>query len=234
MMTASWKSPHSDRHSVGQDEVHVWLVDLDATPADSHHGSAYLSRSERDRYLRFRFERDRRRFRFSKIALRFILSRYTRTEPGCHKFIYSSRGKPSLSGNSTGSLPTFSLSRSYELAMIAVSFHRAVGIDHERVDEHVDVEAISGRFFSQGEFQEILKLPSSVRREGFFRFWVRKEAYLKARGLGIGGEGFLKPLGTVDQNEWSIQTVETDEPWIAAVAAEGCDWKVKLRWWEWD
>lgn len=57
-----------------------------------------------------------------------------------------------------------------------------VGFDLEVCREKVNYEKISGRFFTQEEHDWIL----SMGQEAFFEIWVRKEAFVKYLGTGLG------------------------------------------------
>jgi 4'-phosphopantetheinyl transferase len=45
--------------------------------------------------------------------------------------------------------------------------------------------ALSARFFTSGEHAALQELSGSAQRERFFALWTLKEAWLKARGLGL-------------------------------------------------
>lgn len=62
--------------------------------------------------------------------------------------------------------------------------HR-VGIDIEYVRLDVEYGGIAARHFSPRELKTFRSLPLIARREAFFTRWVRKEAYIKARGEGL-------------------------------------------------
>ncbi len=87
----------------------------------------------------------------------------------------------------------FNLSHSGELALLAVTGTTAVGVDVERWDANVEHLALAERFFSPAERTTLRALvdraPPHARHEqtiaGFFAAWSRKEAYLKATGVGI-------------------------------------------------
>jgi 4'-phosphopantetheinyl transferase len=58
-------------------------------------------------------------------------------------------------------------------------------IDIERVRTGSDCDAISARLFAPGEQARLAALAPADRTDAFFACWTRKEAVLKAVGLGI-------------------------------------------------
>lgn len=75
-----------------------------------------------------------------------------------------------------------------------------VGFDLEVYREKVSYERISRRFFTEEEHNWIL----SSGRESFFEVWVRKEAYVKFLGTGLG-EG-LSSFTVIGNGELSGMT----------------------------
>jgi 4'-phosphopantetheinyl transferase len=122
--------------------------------------------------------------------------------------------------------------------MFAVTREREVGIDIERVNERTAVELIPARFFSAWETAQLRALPAEQQTEAFFRCWTRKEAYIKARGLGLS-----LPLDSFDVSvapgepaallrgagNYSVRELPAPEGFAAAVVAEGADWEVILH-----
>ena len=162
----------------GRGEIHLWTWTLSALPGDS----ALLSPDERVRAERYRLDRDRDRFVAGRAGLRRILASEIGADPAALLFAYSKGGKPSLIGG-----PHFSLSHSQDLAALAVSPDRPLGLDIERVRQ-ID-EDIAGRFFAADEAARLRAVPEHDRTAAFFACWTRKEAYLKATG-----DGLLAPL----------------------------------------
>jgi 4'-phosphopantetheinyl transferase len=80
---------------------------------------------------------------------------------------------------------SFNLSNSGELVLIAAGGGRAVGMDVEKLRPLPDLLNIARRFFSPGEVRDILALSEDKRNEAFFAVWTRKEAFLKATGVGL-------------------------------------------------
>lgn len=167
-------------------EVHLWRA---ATSSLDPRLDGALSADEWARAGRLRVRRDGLRFGRGRGFLRAVLGRYLERDPKELRLEYGWRGKPELSD---GRL-RFNLSHSDGLLLLAVTLDRPIGVDLERVRPVADLERIAARFFSEAENLALASVPARDRPELFFRCWSRKEAYLKARGCGLG-----VPLAQVD------------------------------------
>ena len=67
----------------------------------------------------------------------------------------------------------------------AITRGREVGIDLERIRSDMTYESIAERFFSPRENAMLHSLPNNIKPTAFFNCWTRKEAYIKARGVGL-------------------------------------------------
>lgn len=112
-------------------DVHVWRAPLDLTDSDIQRLQCPLSSDEVQRARRFYFPRHRRRFTVTRGGLRRILSLYVGMEPKQLRFCYSAYGKPALVSTSSTVRLCFNVSHSHELALYAVTYDRAIGIDIE-------------------------------------------------------------------------------------------------------
>ena len=177
----SWTHPPV-HPSLSGDEVHVWRASLDRPAADY---AILLSKDERVRADRFRFDRDRRRFIVGRGTLRIILGRYLNLSPEEVEFEYRPNGKPVLSSGLLHTAPCFNLSHSGEMLLLAVTHDRGVGVDVETIHSDLDVETLAEQFFSPAERAELQALPADRKLDSFFNGWTCKEAYLKARGEGL-------------------------------------------------
>lgn len=242
----AWRSPPETVVLQGN-EVHVWRACLDQGIPSVQNLRRFLSEDELIRAARFHFDRDRDRFTVGRGLLRLVLSRYADIGPGDLRFRYSQYGKPSLVVGPGTKTPRFSVSHSGGLVVFAVSFGRELGIDLEWVRADFAYEQIAERFFSLRENAVLRALsPETAKRKAFFDCWTRKEAYLKARGEGLSlplrqcevslapGEPARLLANRSDPREvlrWSIRDLDPAPGFVAALAVEGCGWR--LTCWEW-
>lgn len=158
----------------------VWRVNL-SLQEDSEACFAILAADEQARAERFHFAEHRRRFVVAHAALRCILANRIGVPPADLTFGQNPYGKPFLT-NSGG--PAFSLSHSHEMALCAVACEGEVGIDIEWCRE-LPYADLAQRFFAPTEWNTLKELAEDERAAGFFACWTRKEAYMKAKGLGL-------------------------------------------------
>jgi 4'-phosphopantetheinyl transferase len=239
-----WRCP-PEPLTLGSDEVHVFRAGLDQPAARLQSLFATLAADERARAERFYFQRDRSRFVAARGVLRTILSCYLALKPSELRFDYGAQGKPAVA-NSCGRMLRFNISHSYSLALVAVTWGREIGVDLERVSAEVAKEQVAERFFSPREVAELRSLPVERHTEAFFQCWTRKEAYIKARAVGLSlpldqfdvslvpGEpvALLSTQGDRDEaSRWSLRELVPGPSYFAALAVEGHDWQ--LRTWQW-
>jgi 4'-phosphopantetheinyl transferase len=230
-----WQGP-PQRLALESGEVHVWRIALDQSGESLAALQQTLSPTEMERAGRFYFPRDRDHFIAGRGCLRVILGRYLNTASSGLNFLYSSYGKPSLSGEFAGGSLRFNLSHSGGLGLIAVTMLGEVGVDIECIRRELAGEDIARHYFSTAEVEALMRLPPKTRREAFFTCWTRKEAYIKARGEGLSLplEQFdvtLVPgepaalLATrpdpLEAQRWILHALEPGDGYVAALAVEG-------------
>lgn len=144
-----------------------------------------LSAEERARAARFHFDRDRREYVCAHRLLRRELGRRLGVAPGALRFALGPHGRPELAGAHAGAL-RFNLSHTRGLVALAVcegDWELGVDVeDHTRVGATV---ALAERYFAPSEAAALRALPEEAQRARFFALWTLKEAYIKARGLGL-------------------------------------------------
>ena len=231
----TWHTP-PDPLRLPDDEVHVWRIELDRSDGRARL-EFLLSDDEKKRAHRFRSKTHQSRYIIGRGSLRAILARYVNQGPERLVFAYEDFGKPALS--EPVSDMQFNMTHSHGLALCAVSRHRRIGVDIERLRDVVDRDRIVARFFSRSEQDEYHSLPEELKREGFFRGWTRKEAYLKALGIGISTplDSFSVSLDPREPallrevvkkpeevGRWRFENVDATLEDVGALAVEGLDW----------
>lgn len=162
--------------------VHVWALRLEAPLALVSQFEKFLSRDEAARAGRFNFDYLRSSFILAHGALRLLLAGYLDARPAEIEFACGANGKPSVAASTP---LQFNLSHSNGLALLAFTSGCELGIDIEKVRPMPDLQQIASRFFCAEETAELMSLPRSQRDRAFFLCWTRKEAYIKAIGVGL-------------------------------------------------
>lgn len=170
-----------------EDGVELWLAPVAAT-YDAAQLAAYetlLSVDEQARWRRFHRAVDRQRFLVGRAFMRCVLAdRLGQRDPAALQFTQQLHGKPVLGGADGGKLH-FNLSHTDDMLVLALSRRHCVGVDVEAITRKVELLALAERYFAAHEYAELRVLDDTAQRERFFRLWTLKEAWLKARGLGL-------------------------------------------------
>ena len=167
-------------------EVAIWCARM-PEDGDSRLWQSYLAlltSEEKDRYNRFAFEKDRRQFLLTRALARDVLSRYLGVEPSALVFNRNKYGKPSLA-EPPGWPLRFSLSHTKGLSVCAIVSGADIGVDVENLQRSTSYQEIAYRFFAASESAYLAGVGQSQRRTEFLKLWTLKEAFIKARGLGL-------------------------------------------------
>jgi len=189
------------------DGVEIWRLDLArARPPDP----GELSPAEVARGDRRFSEVDRIRFAASHAALRRVLAARTATEPGRLRFEEGPHGRPVIPGG-----PSFSMSHSGDLWLCAIATGRELGVDGEVLRDVPEAQGIAERWFTRAERERLASEQGRGSRDAFLRAWVRKEAFLKALGVGFSVEGAtgLDP----DPSAWEVRDLDPAPGYVAAL-----------------
>lgn len=154
-----------------------------------------LSKSDRDHVARFRAERDRDIAMASRALQRLALSAATDDEvaPRAWQFVAGANDRPVLFGPpQRWSTLRFSVANTIGLVGCLVAADREVGLDLELLREQLPAELLP-HCLSEREHAALLTLGERDQVDRFMQLWTAKEAYLKARGLGVG-----EPLAQVE------------------------------------
>jgi 4'-phosphopantetheinyl transferase len=194
--------PAAGKNPTGSSALQLWLAypgDL-AEPAIEEACAAILNDAERARASRFRFDRHRREYLATHALARVALRNAHPLPPHDWSFSVNKYGKPSP-------VPEcglrFNQSNSVELAVCLIARPDAhsgavaaeVGVDVESFARAEEIVPLSARVFSAAERAQLDALPVADRPDRALSLWTLKEAYIKARGMGLslplGGISFL-------------------------------------------
>ena len=203
-------------------DLRIWQLALDASAEDLARLGRFLSRGERERASRLQFERDRDRFVAGRGQLREVLGELLELPPEVVRFTYGLQGKPALAYDHDSEI-RFNLSHSENLALLAVTSGREIGVDLEFIRDDINPLELAPSAFSPEECDSLAQLPESERLLAFYGYWTRKEAFIKALGLGFTRE--TKTFTLTLEEEQSIEgctITPLDAPigFIAALAVE--------------
>jgi 4'-phosphopantetheinyl transferase len=222
--------------------VHIWRATLELPDTAVQNFRQLLSSDETTRADRYHFERDRRHFTVARGVLRSLLGRYLSLEPAELSFQYSHYGKPDVTFESPSDLK-FNLAHSGGIALYAFTKLAEVGIDVEFIRAEFTGDEIARRYFSAGEVSALQTLGEVQRHQAFFDCWTRKEAFIKAKGMGLslGLDQFDVTLtpheepallctrwNEAEARRWSIRAIEVGDNFKAAVAVQAHNWQAKL------
>ena len=203
----------------------ITLFDLDVGADALARYASWLDASERERAARFRYDRDRNRFVARRGQLRELLGRDLGVAPGTLQLAEDAHGKPVLLDDPELS---FNLSHSSGRALIATARGMAIGCDIEWRNPELACPKVARRLFAPVEYDALTALPPEQWVEGFFNCWTRKEAYVKALGLGLSYplDAFTVSVApgeparfTSDEKGWTMTAFEPAPGFQAALAS---------------
>jgi 4'-phosphopantetheinyl transferase len=225
------------KQQITEGQVHVWAWPIDPAQASLEKDDLLLlDAGEQERFRRYHFEADRVRFAIAHLHQRRILGAYLECEPDRVSFHLSRFGKPRVAADRP---LNFNLSHSRHFAMLAISTETEVGVDVEDV-RPMEPE-VAQHYFSPVEQAALASLEGEDWLHGFYRCWTRKEAILKAEGVGLqlplssfdvsllpGAPAML--LGVrppaIFSSPWTLHHLETPSGTMGALAAGNPEAKV--------
>jgi 4'-phosphopantetheinyl transferase len=138
-------------------------------------------------------------------------------ETGRHK-------KPTMQNGALGNWH-YNISHSGDWILIAIA-RSGVGIDVEKMEDHFDYTGMLKRCFS---LPEVRHLQSGFQaRDSFYLLWTRKEALLKATGIGLvehlecipcmDGAHMVDPGMIGSEEDWTVSSFVLDRRYVCSIA----------------
>lgn len=164
-------------------DCHIWIASQGKNFSTLRQYAGILSTLELNKAHRFRKTNDQELYLAAHILLRLVISNYTGIKPD--KLIFSDvPGKKPALGFDMPSLE-FNLSHAEGCVAIAVCQKSQVGIDIEKGRPLLEWQSIAKHYFSLAEQTALQNATPDTVTRLFYTFWTRKEAWLKAVGLGL-------------------------------------------------
>lgn len=243
---ADASAPVDDAIRLGADEVRVYYTKTAArqTPEAVAEDRALLSADEAAAQARFYFDRDRHLYGVAHALVRRVLSRHAAVPPRDWQFVARPHGRPEISAPAQCQALRFNLSHTHGLAACAVTRTRDLGVDAEDGHRRAPLD-VAPSCFSPVECAALSALPGELQPRRFFTYWTLKEAYIKARGLGMSlplrsitlhpdaEEGARVELAVElgdDAADWTFARRLVDERFFLAVAVRSGGAPVSITW----
>jgi 4'-phosphopantetheinyl transferase len=212
--------------------IHLWYAHPeDLTEAVTQACAPLLSEDERAQWQTFRFDRHRREYLTTRALVRTALSHYHPLAPEAWRFETNPYGKPTVDPDCG---LRFNLSNSPGLVVCLIAQGAEVGVDAEAIERAEKVSELAPEVLSPLELVQLEALRGPERLDRVLSLWTLKEAYIKARGVGLslplnkisflfgGVEGIrmeLDPsLGTEPGSRWQFCLVKHAGHCIALMA----------------
>ena len=167
-------------------QIELWLFPVSAlTDVLRKEYEDILSSDERDFYKKIVIQDKKDLFITTKALLRKLLYWYTSVPTSEWSFEKNLFGRPYIREPSQYRGVRFNISHAKGLMAYSFSTFYEIGIDIENIFNDRDFVGISRVFFSEKEVDSINSAPSHKIGRTFYMYWTLKEAYLKARGIGL-------------------------------------------------
>src|SRR5262249_47821770 len=145
--------------------IDVLAVPLDPSLETLDSMRAILSAAELRRADRFHFPEHRERFIAARGLLRTAIAQCLGLDASKVEFAYGAHGKPELAGSFADSGLRFNLAHCENLALIAITIGRRIGVDLERIRLLPEIGELVTRFFSPRESRAFHSLPEAQKPE---------------------------------------------------------------------
>lgn len=166
-------------------DAHVWLGVPDlGGDRDARVVTPWLSEAELARRDRIQHPRALAEFLAGRRLLRGLFGRLLGIHPGDLVLDENKYGALSLDPAVHDTPWRFNISHTDGLIALAIARAR-VGVDVEWTTRPGRTVELADRYFAKTETAALRALPESLQRDRFFDLWTLKEAYIKARGMGL-------------------------------------------------
>jgi 4'-phosphopantetheinyl transferase len=210
--------------------INLWQDEITATEADYPHYWRILDQAEQHQANAFKNEQLRKRYVETHARLRILLGDAVNAEPRQLRIHKAEHGKPYLADYPD---LAFNLSHTANKMVVAIAYNCDLGVDIEVCKTRTNLAALVDKCFAEEEKNYWQQLPESEQILAFYRFWTRKEAFVKAIGRGVAlglnlcvinpenpSELLKIPKGYGQASEWLIQDIDLGESICGALVTK--------------
>jgi 4'-phosphopantetheinyl transferase len=210
--------------------IRLWQGDCAATETDYSQYWRILDPTEQQHALTIKNKQMLQRYVGVHARLRILLGDVVNAAPVQLRLHRAEYGKPYLLDYPE---LTFNLSHTANKLVVAIADKCELGVDIERCKPRKNLAALVDKCFAEEEKNHWQQLPESQQTQAFYRFWTRKEAFVKATGKGIAlglKQCVSNPLNPTEllripdghglAKEWLISDIDLGEPICGALVAK--------------
>jgi 4'-phosphopantetheinyl transferase len=204
----------SNTFILAKNEIIYWDIDVENLES-SYFSNLYqqLSDSNKSRSSFFIKEKDRNLFITAHYALDFILDKIFQIKP---LVLIDINGKPYIKNYPIH----FNLSHTENRVLLGFS-HQPLGVDIEKINALPDLDLLISHSMHPDEISSLMAIESNHKIYLFYSLWTKKEAIVKAIGIGMGMELNSFSLESLKKDaSWQIFELNIDTKYSAAIATQ--------------
>ena len=168
-------------------QQYLWTVSTEQADAKiACRLQVVLSKDEQEEGRRFHHARDRHQFIITRALVRLVLSHHFPVPANDWRFGRDHNRKPFITSPRGAPAVQFSLSHTDGLIACLITLSAQAAVDVERIEYSEDLPLVARQVLSPAELRALNNLSGRDWTARFFDFWTLKEAYAKARGMGLG------------------------------------------------
>jgi len=223
------------------DTIEIWHGKIDDEDADYQRYWRVLDAAEQAHVGKFKNDLLRKRYVEVHGRLRNVLAQRLNESPEKINIKKAEHGKPYLADNPE---LAFNLSHSENAMVIAIGWNCRLGVDMELSKPRTNLIGLVEKCFADEEIAYWNGLSDVEKTVEFYRFWTRKEAFVKATGRGIGlglsdcvinpenQTEFLRvPAGCGQASTWHVQDIALGQGVCSALVTDKKILGVRLMDW---
>jgi len=195
-----------DQTKAEPEDIKVFKIQLSTYEPMLSYLWTLLNNTEQDRAERYHFKKDKNRFVICRALLKLLISDETNLNVSEINFRKGKHHKPFLPQNPA---LHFNVSHSEDYAIMAIG-NCELGVDVEFVNQQFQYKDIIPTVCTEDEKNWIHKASDALQT--FYKIWTRKEALVKAMGIGINDD--FKTMPVTDGVHYKKLQMESHRPTV--------------------